>query len=38
MINGFTQGEILTNFFLFLIMLGLTSGFILDLTIKYKKK
>jgi hypothetical protein len=32
--GGFTNGEILTNFFLFLIILGLITGFILNKVIK----
>jgi hypothetical protein len=36
-INGLTYGEVLTNFFLFLLIIGLVFGFILRTTIKTKK-
>mgnify|MGYP001256691923 CR=1 FL=1 len=34
--NGFSNGDILTNFFLFLIIVGLVFGFILKMVIKRK--
>lgn len=35
-INGFSYGDILTNFFIFLIMVALVFGFILNKTINKK--
>lgn len=36
-INGFTYGDILTNYFIFIILIGCVAGFLINKFVKFSK-